>query len=291
MQIDESDQTRRHVKFNDWLKASATLAQGDKRKTMEDRICISNFEHDCKKYHVFLLLDGHGGAEVAEFTCSHFTKVMGEHTIKSKGRDVRKIIKDTFLTINEQVRHMQSGSTASLLLAISSGPDARPDIWIANVGDSTVYGIDYDNGARKLSVDHNVKFRSERERILKDGSLAITDNGYVGTEDGNMLAVTRALGDVQFGAAVTAEPYVVHVKTKYPLFALASDGLWDVVSGKDLLNQIYPPKQRKAWRDSAYRINKWRQSTFPQHDNSSLILVFVGKTKPKEKSEKTVSLV
>lgn len=289
------------VKYGKHIRASATVSQGNKRKTMEDRICISNFKYKDKIYSVFLLLDGHGGSDVADLVSKNFTSVMFGFIKQYNGKHIRRVIKDTFLEINRQVSKHDSGTTASLLLAIeengkeeknekteSDKPDkpdkkdvkksrkskTRPDIWVANVGDSTVYGIDYEHGARKLTVDHNVSVKAEHARIVQDGSLQIND-GYVVTPDGHGLAVTRALGDSAFGSIVTAEPHIVHVRYPFPLFSLASDGLWDVVKGNEVWKRLNPPRERRAWRDSAYRINQWRNETFAQHDNSSLILVYI----------------
>lgn len=266
---------KQSVKFRAWLRASATVEQGDKRPTMEDRICISKFAYKDQTYFIFLLLDGHAGAQVADFASQHFPELLGREVVRQRGRHMRQVIKNTFLEVNRLVSHFPSGSTASLLLVIEDTKrPGSPEVWLANVGDSTVYGIDYDSGARKLSVDHNVRMKAEQARILKEGTLKIVD-GYVSTPNGHMLAITRALGDTDFGPVVTAEPHIVHVKHPYPLFALASDGLWDVVKGKEVWQKLNTPRERRSWRDAAYRINHWRNSTYSQHDNSSLVLVFL----------------
>lgn len=279
-------EAKQFVKFRPWLKASATVEQGNRRPSMEDRICISKFAYKNKTFFIFLLLDGHAGAQVADFASQHFAEIMGREVIRQGGHHTRIVIKDTFLEVNRLVSHFPSGSTASLLLVIEDKkhPLKRPEIWVANVGDSTVYGVSYESGARKLSVDHNVKVKAEQERILRDGTLAIID-GYVATPSGHMLAVTRALGDSDFGPIVTAEPHIVHVKHPYPLFVLASDGIWDVMNGKEVWQKLNPPKERRAWRDSAYRLNHWRNTTFDQHDNTSLIVVHLDDPKKAAKEE------
>jgi len=268
--------SKQFVKFRPWLKASATVEQGNRRPTMEDRICISKFSYKTKTFFIFLLLDGHGGAQVADFASQHFPAIMSREVVRQHGHHIRQVIKQTFVEVNRLVSHFPSGSTASLLLAIEDKKKAtqRPDVWVANVGDSTIFGLDHMSGARKLSVDHNVKMKSEQDRILREGSLTIVE-GYVCTPMGHMLAVTRALGDADFGPVVTAEPHIVHVKHAYPVFVLASDGIWDVMNGKEVWQKLQPPKERRAWRESAYRLNHWRNTTFDQHDNSSVIVVLV----------------
>jgi len=249
---------------------------------MEDRVMMSTFQYHEKSYYIFLLLDGHGGSEVVDYVKEHFTDILGKYVVRSRGHKIRDVITQTFVEVDHRVRHMRSGTTASLLLII----DSPMQIWLANVGDSTVYGIREPSHSanqknkepnvkiRKISTDHNVKVRSERKRVDEADDYTIED-GYVCTEDGHMLAVTRALGDADFGQLITPEPSIKRLKVPYSIFVLASDGIWDVIDGKELWTKLYPPKERKAWRHSAYRINKWRNEAYDQHDNTSLILVYV----------------
>jgi serine/threonine protein phosphatase PrpC len=268
------------VRFEPWLKASATVEKGSHREYMEDRIMMSNFQYRDKSYYIFLLLDGHGGSEVVDYVKEHFTDILGKYVIHYRGHKIREVITKTFVEVDHRVREMRSGTTASLLLII----DSPLQIWLANVGDSTVYGIsesEHKNKkkppkvkVRKISTDHNVKYRSERKRVDEADAYTIED-GYVCTEDGHMLAVTRALGDADFGHLITPEPSIKRIKAPYSIFVLASDGIWDVMDGKALWAKLHPPKERRAWRDSAYRLNKWRNEAYDQHDNTSLILVYV----------------
>ena len=280
------------VRFESWLKASATVEKGTRRKYMEDRVMMSNFQFKHKKFYIFLLLDGHGGSEVVDYVREHFTEILGRYVYHNKGHRLREAITNTFVEVDNRVKHMSSGTTASLLFI----QDNPLQVWLANVGDSTVYGIveppknskrrrrrrkknnkksnESKVKIRKLSVDHNVKYTSERKRVEASDDYSIRD-GYVCTEDGHMLAVTRALGDSDFGNLITPKPSIKRIKTPYSIFVLASDGIWDVMDGRELWSQLHPPKERQAWRNSAYRVNTWRNEKYSQHDNTSLILVYV----------------
>jgi len=263
-----------HVKFQPWLKASATVEKGSKRQTMEDKVMMSTFIYDKKKYYVFLLLDGHGGSDVINYVEQHFIDVLAKWVIHFRGsiHKVSETITNCFVELDQAVKHFTSGTTASLLLII----DNPSQIWVANVGDSSIFGVVVQDKIkiRKISMDHNVKMESERKRFETHESYSIED-GYIVTADGSMLAVTRALGDGDFGDLVIPNPTVKHIKTPYSIIILASDGIWDVVDSKTLWSKLHPPKERKAWKDSAYRLNTWRNTTFEQHDNTSLILVYI----------------
>lgn len=261
-----------HKRFQSWLKASATLEQGNVRETMEDRICMSHFVFETKTFYVFLLLDGHGGHEVADYVQEHFTDALRNIVIQKHAHHIRECIRDCFMYMDKRVRKLKSGSTASLVLVVHSLPK-KVDVWMANVGDSTIYGVNGDK-VRKLSVDHKVTYGQEQKRILDTQSYTIED-GYVCTDRGAMLAVTRALGDHEFGDGILPEPTIKRLTTKPDIIIIASDGIWDVMNGKEVWARLNSKKERKAWRDSAYRINKWRNEQHEQHDNTSLILVYI----------------
>lgn len=136
----DSTSSKQFIRFRPWLCASATVEQGNKRPTMEDRVMIGSFAYHKKTFFVFLLLDGHGGAQVADFARENFIEIMGRTVLRHRGYDVRRIIRDTFVEINRLVSQFDSGSTASLVLVIEN-PGKAPQVWIANVGDSPIYGI------------------------------------------------------------------------------------------------------------------------------------------------------
>ncbi|GLC73986.1 hypothetical protein PLESTF_001444800 [Pleodorina starrii] len=127
-------------------------------------------------------------------------------------------------------------------------------VCLANVGDSTaVLGTDTGSSytARTLTLRHNGHNAEEAKRIkaaspgvvtVKDG---VTGDGYLqvlsGPWHGYELAVTRALGHkhmAQYG--VLTEPHVVSLDTKPEdcCLVLASDGVWDVMDGREVVNRV-----------------------------------------------------
>lgn len=271
-----------YKKFNTWLKASADAMKGDQRDYMEDRLTISSFKYKHQTFYIFLLLDGHGGAEVAEYVMQHFERCFAWYVTQHDGFRIRKCIIDTFNHLNSQVAaelETSAGTTASLVLFVErhNQPRTMPKVWVANVGDSSVYGVlSRTNKVQRLTRDHNVELPSEKTRIRNTYSI---EDGYVCTDEGHMLAVTRAIGDLDFGAGVTATPSVFRVKVPYDTFILASDGIWDVMNGHAVWKELKAPRQRKAWREAALRVNQLRNERYSQHDNTSIIVVTVDRAK------------
>ncbi len=263
-------------KFTPWLKASGTVEQGNERETMEDRILMTRLEFEKRNYYLFLVCDGHGGDEVAEYIVQNFaTTFQSMLKIKYSVAHLRNSLEKTFTSLHEQVRHLKSGSTLSLLIVVHDPLTKEVDVLIANVGDSTIYAVRETRqktpAIRKISLDHNLQNKKERTRVenLED-QFSISPDNYVMLSNGSGINMTRSIGDHDFPQALLPCPTIRHVKTRYSTIILSSDGVWDVVSAKELWAHVAP----KKWKDSSERVNKWRNATFRQHDNTSMILVF-----------------
>jgi len=95
-----------------------------------------------------------------------------------------------------------------------------------------------------LSVDHKPNRGDERERILKLGGK-ITYNKYSNIHRvGGVLAVSRAIGDLQLHPYVICEPEIITktIENQDLFVILASDGLWDVMSNEDVAMFVYRDK-------------------------------------------------
>lgn len=281
-----------HKRPTSWLKWSADLRQGNVRKYMEDRIVLDSFTIDHKTIYVQALLDGHGGSDVVEYVQKQLPIAL--HHYMKKKNSVRDAIHETFLHLNQKVKDMEAGTTVSLLCLQHDKKKKKLRCYMANVGDSTVYGVKNAYAYRKynskkkrnkaqkessivrLSIDHKPELISEQKRMENHKKIYKgVDDGYVVNSNGHMLAMTRAIGDPDFGEVVSSEPYIRRLDTQYDIFILASDGLWDVMDHKTVWKELNDPSSLRAWKESAKRLNDLRHSKFEQHDNTSLLLVYV----------------
>lgn len=240
---------------------------------MEDRLVMTTFHVKDRTYYLFLCLDGHGGSEVVDYVGKRLPDILFEEV--QDGYKTRTAIERTFEYLNRRVKQKkyQSGTTVSLFMMIKH-PVKPPEAWLANVGDSSVFGVKVaDHTVRRISRNHNVDMKGERARIEASRHHGI-DEGYVTNQYGG-LAMTRSIGDPQFGDIVWSKPDIFKLNVQYDLIMLASDGIWDVVDGRQLWERLSPPRERHAWRHSAHRLNAWRNETHPQHDNTCLILVYM----------------
>jgi serine/threonine protein phosphatase PrpC len=267
---------------------SYSMHKGNVREHMEDRIIIDSFminDHKVSnlngQYYVFAVCDGHGGSEVVDYTHEHLSKILYEQIQSIDQDSLRHCINLTFKKINETVRKLPSGTTISMIL-IKENHELQ--VWMANVGDSSIYGYRKEDQSRKeikekftkLNIDHKVHLPSEKKRLERYPNLSIGPNGYVMHRNGTYLAMTRAIGDGEFEDGITWEPTVKRINIPYDIIIVASDGFWDVVKCKDIFNQLLPIdlNNKQDLLSSAPKILEWRKKNFVQHDNSSLIFIF-----------------
>ena len=245
---------------------------------MEDRILVTKFTLERHTYYIFLVLDGHGGHSVATYTQQNFVKYFKRYLKQQGVGDMKRVISNTFTYINEKVKGHKSGTTASLLLIV----DDPRTIWLAHVGDSSVYGVQCKNvntpKIHLLTTNHSVSIKRERKRIRQSEDHE-AEEGYVTMESGDMLAVTRAIGDNDFGQVIKAEPTVKQMTDQYDVYMLCSDGIWDVMSGREVWKHLCPLYENGDWKYSAYAVNEYRNKKYEQHDNTSMILVYVDHNK------------
>ena len=129
-------------------------------------------------------------------------------------------------------------------------------VYIANVGDSRTIVIKENNNDNwtfeQLSRDHKPTEEDEHKRIIDaDGEIEAIedDNGnWTGPlrvwekgSEGPGLAMTRTLGDKvgsKIGVVCTPEVFKYKIKKEDRAFIIASDGLWEYMSNKEVTSSV-----------------------------------------------------
>ncbi|EGR31339.1 protein phosphatase 2c, putative [Ichthyophthirius multifiliis] len=193
---------------------------------MEDGFFINdNFLADGGKSILFAVMDGHGGKDVVEYVKQNFSRV------------------DQLLKQN--CRSQDIGSTACI--GFIRLEEAKRVLYISNVGDTSAVLIG-ENSAQMITVEHKASNPREIDRIKfffqinnliliifkqrKSGGNVIYDRVA------GVLAVSRAFGDhglSNFGVICLPDCNRIELRIIHKYLVLASDGLWDVVQPKEVL--------------------------------------------------------
>ena len=203
------------------------------RKTMEDFTIVEPHLTSNGEWGLFVILDGHGGSQIAEYAKHNYPRVLRDILEKNKTeQNIKGLIEQSINKLSEEMlalKDHEAGSTFCALLINS----ATKVYYVINIGDSSMVRIQVtDDGKNKidkqnLTVEHKITNSDEIKRIK-------AVNGLMNNRVGGQLLVTRALGDFAFQTyGLTCEPDITehHIaREKYIL--IGSDGVWDVIDSE-----------------------------------------------------------
>lgn len=220
-------------------KGKGIHASGKPVLQMEDvNVVLHPYWSDSNKA-LFAVFDGHVGKNCAiaakEMWPAEFITQM---SASSSSNDFTQIFKTTYAVVDKRLSEYEyEGTTATTVYLWQDGEDRY--LQAANVGDSTAF-LCRDGEAIWLTKDHKVSDADEQERLKQLGPQA----WHPGKSRINGLAVSRAMGDFfvkNEGLGLIGEPFVspvYKIEPKDSILIVASDGLWDVISGQAAMNLI-----------------------------------------------------
>ncbi|KAG5470985.1 hypothetical protein CUR178_02292 [Leishmania enriettii] len=227
---------------NEFLEYGSSSMQGW-RRSMEDAHTLLLLE----KGGFFGVYDGHSGAATAKYCGEYMFQFVHQTKAFMKG-EISKALYDGFIAIDKYLHSLPSferGGCAAVVLYLDGD-----DVYCANAGDSRC--VMCRNGTvDALSTDHKPFLPSEQMRIERAGCYVMNRrvNG--------MLALSRAIGDFMFKnnsqvswemQAVTSAPEVRFTKLnrdKDEFAVLACDGIWDIMSSKQVVDFVRPRIQER----------------------------------------------
>jgi serine/threonine protein phosphatase PrpC len=125
------------------------------------------------------------------------------------------------------------GSTAVILVVHNN------DVYVANVGDSRAI-MNTSIGHIDLTVDHKPDSKKELERIKSLGGFVERDPMGTYRLNGS-LAMSRSIGDAYLYPHLSNDPDIFNYKIergKNKFIVIATDGLWDVFTSKEVNDYI-----------------------------------------------------
>lgn len=217
-----------------------------KKKVQQEDQFVAEFPFAADQFKgLFCVFDGHGGKECAIEAKTYFPKIfLDQIGDLSNLENASKAFVETYLATDQQLKEFEYMGTTATTVFVWQYQGSRY-LQAANVGDSTAY-LFYENNLIQLTKDHKPGDPDERERLIQAG--ANLSNGALRLYG---LSVSRALGDHFFKSEQTgliAEPTVSPVyKIDSPAtLIVASDGLWDVMSGQEAMNLIHKLTARQG---------------------------------------------
>ena len=258
-------------------------------KTNQDAYFI---KEDFLNNNIFLgVCDGHGLK--GEMISNYVTKKLPTYTTDINNES----ISNSFKKINSEIysnKNMESDMAGTTVVSLIITADK---IICPNLGDSRAVLFKYENNlyfCKNLSRDHKPSEPEENRRIINNNGRIkkIYDEDlkkYVGPDrvwlknkEEPGLAMTRSIGDkIAHSIGVSDEPEIKSFEydgtEKFAI--VASDGIWEYMSGEDCLKVIKPfYEDNKDVEEASYSLvkeafRKWKRKE-SVIDDISVILIF-----------------
>jgi len=190
-----------------------------------------------------------------------------------KGGNSSLLLHATMLGMDEEMMEfMYQGCTATIVVVWKYNEQLY--LQVANLGDSACF-LRMGDGVVKLTRDHKLTVEEERERIIEAGILLNPTQTRI--EGG--LVVSRALGDhytKDKKSGMIAVPYIcepVALTKENNILVLASDGLWDVMSGEKAINILKKQEHSITAKEGAKALMQSALRHKECNDNVTVIVV------------------
>ncbi|XP_046484325.1 uncharacterized protein [Neodiprion pinetum] len=248
------------------------------RRKMEDRHVVIHDLHtifsiqDDSPGHYYAVFDGHAGQDAAVYCAAHLHQYLAESN--HYPTDPERALRDAFLTTDAHFieksnkQNLNSGTTAVCALL------SKRKLYIAWVGDSQAV-LAKRGQITQLVNPHKPDRDDERERVNDMGGAVI--HWGIWRVNGQ-LAVSRAIGDVQYKPYVTGDPDIrcIPLDGTEDFLIVACDGLWDYVSEAMATTLVYQqlrddPRDLEVVSQRLVYFARSQGST----DNISTIVVFL----------------
>lgn len=212
------------------MPAQVAIHQSANGKRQEDRFTRKKVFD----YHYVGVFDGHGGDFSARWCSENLHKYI--EAVVEDGVWPENCLHTAFRNANRAImlNNASTGTTASLFL----WREQTREFVVANVGDSTIVSC-VDGVAATMSYDHQFKDKLESLRLANNKLCPLSEEGRIMGPYGG-LAVSRTLGDLEYKPFSAPIPFVNYGHLAYGLefVIIASDGVWDVVSPQEAVDQI-----------------------------------------------------
>lgn len=240
-----------------------------RRKTNEDRMCISRLS---KRVMMFAVFDGHSGSIAAQFAATY----LPNHIRFWLNRcDMKKALKHAFLEFDNRLSwymhrlNISCGCTATVCILKDN-----QFLYVAHIGDSLAV-LNRKGTVVRLTKEHSPDDPAERKRIEMKGGRIVSSSVGGGRVQGR-LAMSRCFGDPELKFnGIIAEPDVRQVTVKHGFDAflvLATDGVSYALNDQEIIDIVSschnPSKAAKSLADQALH--------FGSEDNSSALVVPLG---------------
>ena len=178
------------------------------------------------KYKLYVVADGMGGHNAGEVASKMAVEAVKSYAKENYDNEGTNVLENAIEFANSKIynKAIESSEYKGMGTTLVAALVSDNNIFIANVGDSSCFGIT-NNSIEKITKDHSLV-----QELIDSGTITEEE----GRNHPKKNIITRALG--------TARNVVVDIfkidKNKFKVFLLCSDGLTNEVSKEEVFNII-----------------------------------------------------
>ena len=228
--------------------------RSDKIETYTGKIILKGQDRSLqiieKNVVLTMVFDGHGTDDVPEFILQNygdFTEII-EEPFPITNAEMKTRITEVFKKFERRINSIRNAYKSGSTLVLAAHKLSTQQVFFAHIGDSrAVWSFPEGSKASLSTIDHKPDLEKEKKRIEDAKGYITHDKGDVPRVGGN-LATSRSFGDTNLKVPlnkakknwVSILPDVVgpYTFTSGSIYALASDGVWDVMQNQEVINMI-----------------------------------------------------
>jgi len=221
---------------------------------------------------LFCVFDGHAGKDCSNKLTRLFPKIFVSKwkDFPKNNIDLSPVWLDVYKDVDNSLKEFEYQGSTSTTVFLWKSLTNKKYVQCANLGDSLAFLCRAGN-AIELTQEHKPTNPSEKDRLLSMGVELEQHQSRL-----NGLSVSRAFGDFfpkENGVGMISVPYIsalYELSPKDTHVIIASDGLWDVMTGQHACDLI---KKSKSASESAEKLLKTALNSPKCRDNVTVIVV------------------
>ena len=241
------------------LRASSVSYKG-LREANEDELDLQ-MSTDPK---LFAIYDGHGGEDVSSFLKKELPSYFKNQKLPIK----KSYTYDSFKQLQEKLVKTQPINSQEMGSTCLCALQQNDRLEVFNCGDCRCV-IGNNKKSIQITTDHKPNEQHEKQRLSKikgKEEIYLDDNIWrIGP-----LSVSRSFGDTDTAPYITSKPDIFTHKLNSgdDFMVLACDGIWDVMSNKEVVDFVYQNPQNTVRKLASHALK------LGSTDNISAIIVF-----------------
>eukprot|EP00347_Sterkiella_histriomuscorum_P009193 403342169 len=217
-------------------KYGISSRKGNFRKNQEDRFIVEDCFRKNANNAIFAVFDGHSGETASQFCQQKLMTIIEKNSNKfdidicQALKEVNQQLDEEYLQLARQY-NLNDGATSLIATIIDN------KLTVSNLGDSSAILVRSDQ-CLELSSEQTPLRIDEYQRIIEQNGFIVPVGQTMRVQ--GVLAVTRAIGDLQYKDVIISEPEIssITMSPQDQFLIISTDGLYRIYSKQRIADYV-----------------------------------------------------